>query len=115
MLLGADEFSESTADGVPVRSKAVLFLLFATIVPRSYSVGPPPVDCAHLLAWIAGGVSTPTLVRTVKLRGVAFASGPTVRGQLRSAGATGELLSVLTELNSMQAGVSCPATLIQAA
>src|SRR6266542_5296080 len=109
MLLGADEFSESRPlTESPVRSKAIFFLLFATIVPRSYSAGPPPVDCAHLLSGIAGGVATPTLVRTVKLRGVAFATRPTVRGLLRSAGATAELLSVLTELKSTQAGHSCP-------
>jgi len=98
----------------PVRSKATLFLLLVTLVPRCYSAAPAPVDCAHLLAWIAGGVSSPTLVRTVRLRGVSFATGPSIRGQLRSAGATTELLSALTQLKPTQAGDSCPATLIQA-
>src|SRR6266481_5017627 len=116
MLLGADEFSESPLTESPVRSKASLFLLLLiTIVPRSYCAGPAPVDCAHLLAWMDGGVSSPTLVRTVRLRGVAFAAVPTVRGQLRSAGATAELLSALTQLKPTQTGDSCPATLIQAA
>src|SRR5260221_10452435 len=99
-----------------VRSKAILFflVLLLTAVPLSYSSVPPPVDCTHLLAWMVGGVSSTTLSRIIRQRGISFPMGPAGRRDLQRAGATPELLNVLAASKPARTGAVCSVALVHA-
>jgi len=66
------------------------------------------------MAWIAGGVSSPKLIQVVQHRGIAFNPSPNLENELRSAGATPDLLGALRHLKPGQ-GNACSASLVKAA
>jgi tetratricopeptide (TPR) repeat protein len=117
MFLEANEFSAKLGRGrsSAVRSKALSFRVFFMLVATvSFGADSAPVDCTHLMAWIAGGVSGPKLIHVVERRGIAFTPSPNLETKLCSAGATSDLLETLHHLQPVH-GSSCPASLVKAA
>jgi tetratricopeptide (TPR) repeat protein len=100
-----------------VRSKAllVLSLIFAA-VSCSFANAAAPVDCAHLLGWLAGDASTYSLTKAVERRGSIVSLTVEAEAELLAAGATPELLTVLHRSQpKVSAHDVCPATLAEAA
>jgi Flp pilus assembly protein TadD len=99
-----------------VRSKILLvFSLIFAAVPWSFASNATPVNCAHLLGWLAGDASTYSLTKAVKERGSAINLTPRVEAELRAAGATKDLLSELRRSQPASTEDTCPASLAQAA
>src|SRR5947209_13817591 len=91
--------------------------MFLTL-PAAYAADPAPVDCTHLVAWMAGGLSNSNLTRLVQSRGVSFAVTPKMHRELLVAGATPELVNTLSQSHAKQVSLApadCPASLIEAA
>jgi len=96
-----------------VRSKFTLFLLAAiTLVPACFGYEPKPVDCAHLLAWMAGGASSHSIVGTIQRRGTDVS--PSAINQLRAAGASKEVQQAVISPPTHSTGAACPATMLRA-
>ena len=98
-----------------MRSRILVVLgLILAVVPLSIAESAPPVNCAHLLAWLAADVPTYNLARTIGLRGSLLSLTPRIEAELRAAGATTELLDMLRRVHPKNAD-ACPASLAQAA
>src|ERR1700680_2032975 len=106
--------------GSPVRVKLVLFLLLlslTTAVAARSSDDPPgvegpsngkAVDTTQVAAWLTGGVSSSRLARLVAERGLATLPTNNELRQLESAGASKDLLRVLSSGNVESARVGAP-------
>src|SRR5579862_1668723 len=81
--------------GVSVRSKILVVLGLIAVVPFSFADSAAPVNCAHLLGWLAGDASAYSLIKTVRDRGSVVTLTARVEAELRSAGASKDLLSEL--------------------
>src|SRR6266851_1537376 len=112
MFLEANEFpaklGRQGSSAVLSRSR-ILRVLFLFLATASFGADSAPVDCTHLMAWIAGGVSSPKLIRVAQHRGIAFAPSQNLESELRSAGVTPDLLGALRHLRPVH-GSSCPAS-----
>ncbi|HEY4660299.1 MAG TPA: hypothetical protein VIG91_02280, partial [Terriglobales bacterium] len=79
-----------------MRSKTlIVFTVIFTAVPWSFGSNAAPVNCAHLLGWLAGDAPTYSLTRAVKERGSSITLTPRLEAELRAAGAAKDLLSEL--------------------
>ena len=86
-----------------MRNKSrILCVLFSLLATASFAADSASVDCTHLMAWIAGGVSSPKLIQVVGHRGIAFNPSPNLENELRSAGATPDLLGTLHKVLAVQ-------------
>ncbi len=97
-----------------MRSKSLIFGLLLWIVPGCHASTPAPVDCTHLMAWTAGAVPARKLAAMVEGRGISFAPTANVLSELRSAGATAQVLDLLQRAKR-QGTTACPASLVHAA
>ncbi len=91
------------------------FLSFLFLATASFGANSEPVDCTHLISWIAGGVPSHKVIRIVQQRGIAFTPSPVLESELRSAGATADLLGTLASSANRAQGNACPASLVKAA
>ena len=54
------------------KSLAIVTLIFLAL-PAFASIDPAPVDCAQLVAWMAGGISGQQLDHLLREKGITFA------------------------------------------
>jgi len=92
--------------------------LFTVLVPGVSAQGPPkPLSKNRVLEYLKGEVSPARVTELVRQRGVDFKTTPEIENELRSAGATEALLTVLRELapkrNAPKEEPAPPAVLIQ--
>jgi len=93
------------------KSLASAVLLFAA--PAGFASGAP-LDCTHLMAWKEAGVAESKLITAAKAQGIAFTLGPEADKDLKSSGASAELISQMHRLVPAGSGV-CPARLLRTA
>ena len=87
-----------------MRSKTLVVLgLIIAAAPFSFADRVAPVNCTHLLGWLAGEAPTHSLTRAIDLRGSDLSLTPKVEAQLRNAGATSELLDLLRRVKPKSA------------
>ena len=99
-----------------MRSKFILCSLAVATFLSPALAAEAPVDCDHLMAWMAGSVSASSLIATVQNRGSAVSLTPASENELRTAGGSPELLITLHRVQpSTGVHSSCSATLAKAA
>src|SRR5581483_476389 len=98
-----------------LRRVVAVFGLFLSAVPCSFAANRAPVDCMHLMGWLAGGASNHILLNAIRARGIDFAVTPQLEKQLLAAGANQEVISAIHVSQPKNAKSSCPATIAQAA
>ena len=81
-------------------SKAhILRVFFLALVSRdatSFGANSEPVDCTHLISWIAGGVPSHKVIRmSCNSAGLRLLPARALESELRSAGAAADLLGTL--------------------
>src|SRR5207253_150199 len=107
-----------SGQGADVRRNPLVLLLF-TLLPLLASSNQntlKPIDCTQLMAWIAGGVSSPRLQYLLRERTLGFFSNEAAIKQLTLAGADPLLISSLraTKAIPKASASACPAKLAQA-
>ena len=101
--------------GAPVRRTLLVLVLNLVVAPFS-GAASTPVDCAHLLGWLAGGASTYALTKVLESRGVGFFLTLVVKNQLAAAGVSRELFDLWKKFEHQVAQPgTCPASLAKAA
>ena len=106
-----------------MRRQTLLFLLFTAFVKfapaQQFEVAA--ISCSQFMAWTAGGVSSPRLLRLAQQRGIAFPLDAFTSATLSVAGADPGLLQNLRTLNSrtissdpQKVAGTCSATLSRA-
>src|SRR5215467_7486106 len=98
----------------PVHSKALIVLAVLAGSSRLLAAAASaPVDCTHLMAWTLGGTPEKKITKILQARGSQIAVSPATERELRTAGATTELINAVR--NSSSTGSSaCPAELAKA-
>ena len=93
---------------------APLFIALAVSAPGQES-HPAAVTCVQLLAWSAGGMSSPRLNRLVHERGIAISLDSTTSDALLAGGVEPALLQDLRTAPAYKPDASgCPASLVRA-
>jgi hypothetical protein len=77
------------------------------------AANPGPIDCTHLLAWTAGGVSSRKLTSLVQAQGIGFVPSEKVLHEFHLAGAGPQLLESLKGARNKGA-TACLSSLIEA-
>jgi hypothetical protein len=67
----------------------------SVVTTSGLSEGSPPLTLQEMKNLLAAKVDPPVILAEVQRRGIAFAMGPELRAQLRSAGANTDLISAL--------------------
>src|SRR5579863_5391482 len=117
MFLEVNEFSAKFAlerGSSAVFSKAHILVIVLFLSAHTFAAAAGPVDCTHLMAWIAGGVAGPKLIDQLQHRGIAFTSTSSIENEFLSAGAAPDLLETLRHQKPGH-GDACPAALVKAA
>lgn len=102
-----------------MRSKGLAWLVLLFAVPafgENHEI--KPVDCAQLMAWMAGGVSNRGLNHLLLARGLAFQIKEDSAKALSAAGANASLIGAMRTMapsSSQAEQTDCPAPLVQAA
>src|SRR5690242_1097690 len=83
--------------GVGVRRQTLLFLLFTGFLrcASGQQSDSAAITCTQAMAWSAGGMSSPRLVRLAQQRGIAFILDAATSQSLSAAGADPALLQRL--------------------